>query len=251
MFEFSLFRINPVTPMNTAQENKISMYLAVQAVCDKKQTVWQSLTAFVKAYGDFKTHVGTIQGFTKQQVRQKAGIAEDKKRLQVDMCNLAFSVAGAVKVYAVETKNKELAKRVSYSRTALTSGRDTVSADRCRDILAAATENIAKLTDYGVTSVKITAFQTAIDTYATALTKPRETRVAGKTITEALVTELKAVDEILKDRLDKLMPQLADKDPGFATDYTNARIIVDLPASRTSGSAPAKTTTASETVAAK
>jgi hypothetical protein len=44
---------------------------------------------------------------------------------------------------------------------------------------------------------------------------------------------------------------MADKDPGFATDYTNARVIVDLPATRTTGNEPAKATKTAETVAAK
>ena len=33
--------------MNNPQENKLNMYLAVQAVCDKKQALWQALVALL------------------------------------------------------------------------------------------------------------------------------------------------------------------------------------------------------------
>ena len=215
------------------------MYAAVEAVCDKKQALWQALVAFVKAYLEFKTHVANIQSLNKQQERKKAGVAEDKQRLRVDMCNLAFLVCGAVKAYADEIKNRELAKRVGYSRSELSLGRDAACADRCREIHLAATENVAKLGEYGVTPERLVALQAAIDAYATAITKPRETRVVSKTVTGALIAEFKAVDELLKVRLDNLMPQLAEKDPTFAADYANARIVVAAAATRTTGEQPA------------
>ena len=224
--------------MNTILENKLSMYLAVLAVCDKKQLVWQALLVFAKAYQDFKARVANIQALTKQQVRRMTGVAEDKHRLRGDMCGLAAPVAAAVKIYADDTKNRELEQRVNYSRSVLLEGRDTISADRCRDILAVATENVAKLGDYGVTSAKLTALQAAIDAFATVITKPREARVSGKTVNDSIAAEVKAADEILKSRLDKLVSQLADKDATFVADYKNARVIVAAAATRSSADQP-------------
>ena len=224
--------------MNTVLENKIGMYLAVAAVCVRKQSVWQTFLAFAKAFEDFKTHVANIQALTKQQVRRKTGLAEDKQRLREDMCGLTAPVAAAVKVYAEDNKNRELAQRVNYSHSVLLVGRDIISADRCRDILAAATENLAKLGDYGVTSAKLTAVQAAIDAYAAVITKPREAQVLAKTVTGSIAAEAKAADAILKSHLDKLVSQLEDKDATFVADYRNARVIVAAAATRASGDQP-------------
>ena len=225
--------------MNNPQENKLNMYLAVQAVCDKKQALWQALVALVKAYVEFKTRVANIQVLMKQQVRRKTGVAADKQRLRKDMCNLAYPVAAAVKSYAVVAKNGELEKRVGYTRTDLLAPRDAIGTDRCQEIQQAAAENIAKLADYGVTPAKLAALQVAIDAYSAVITKPREARVASKTVSEVLAAEFKAVDEILRDHLDNLIPQLADTDPTFVTDYKNARVIVATAATRTAGEQPA------------
>jgi len=219
------------------------MYLAVQVVCEKKQAVWQALPAFVKSYQEFKARVATIQSFAQHQARRKTGLTEDKQRLRNDMCELAVSVAAAVKVYAGEVKNLDLLKRVSYSRTELGAARDTVSADRCRDIYAAAQENIAVLPDYGITSDSLAKFLAAIEGYATAITNPRESRVVGKTVTGNLLAEIKAADDLLRDRLDNLVQQLAGKDPVFVTDYTNARIVVGIPGTHTVSASDGKQTT--------
>lgn len=64
---------------------------------------------------------------------------------------------------------------------------------------------------------------------------PRETRVSGKTVTDSLAAEFKAADEILKDRLDNLAKQLAEDNGTFVSDYTHARVIVDMAASRGNG----------------
>ena len=248
--------IEPRYPMKTAVENKIGMFLSVIAVCDDKQTVLAALPAFAKAYQDFKTHVANIQVLARKQVRRKTGVAEDKQRLREDMCSQAAPVAAAVKVYAEDNKNRELAQRVNYSHSVLLVGRDIISADRCRDILAAATENLAKLGDYGVTSAKLTAIQAAIDAYAAAITKPREAHVLAKTVTGSIAEEAKAADAILKGHLDKLVSQLEDKDATFVADYRNARVIVAAAATRASGDQPpapaqAATTTTAATTATK
>ena len=46
--------------MNTKQENKLAMYLAVKAVLDSNNSVWQSLQAFADGYTDFSGHVTQI-----------------------------------------------------------------------------------------------------------------------------------------------------------------------------------------------
>ncbi len=71
--------------MTTQQENKLSMYLAVKAVCARHQTVWQSLPAFADAVTRFESHLDAIKTLTPSQGRCKTGLADDKKRLRLEM----------------------------------------------------------------------------------------------------------------------------------------------------------------------
>lgn len=50
-------------------------------------------------------------------------------------------------------------RHLAFLAWARPAARDTVSADRCREIHAVATENLANLGEYGVTDAKLVALQ--------------------------------------------------------------------------------------------
>jgi len=54
--------------MTTKQLNKLTMYLAVEGICDGTPSAWQSLQAFADAYTDLKTRVTNIQTFAQSQM---------------------------------------------------------------------------------------------------------------------------------------------------------------------------------------
>ena len=74
----------------------------------------------------------------------------------------------------------------------------------------------------------LTVLNAAIAAYNLLISKPRDTRAQGKTITGNLQTEFDAADEALT-QMDDLVGQLSDAK--FVGDYNNARIIVDTAAS--------------------
>lgn len=117
----------------------------------------------------------------------------------------------------------------------LMGGRDVQSAERCQNISATANTNIANLASYGVTAAKLTALNNAIATYNLLISKPRDTRAQGKTITGNLQTEFDAADEALV-QMDDLTGQITNAK--FVGDYKNARIIVDTAASHASPTPP-------------
>ena len=223
--------------MTAKQENKLSMYLAVKAVCDRNTATWQTLQAFADGYTEFGLHVTNIQSLAQSQSQQTGGLATDKKSLREQMAEAAVEVASATSAYAKKTKNKDLAAKVNYSRSDMTGGRDTAAADIARNIRTNANANVANLAAYGVTAAKLTALQQKIDAYDASLAKPRDARAAGKTATDQMDAEFSAADAVLKDEMDNLAPQFKTANATFVKDYTNARIIVD------SGGAKAKTKT--------
>ena len=75
-----------------------------------------------------------------------------------------------------------------------------------------------------------------IATYNLLISKPRDTRAQGKTITGNLQTEFDAADVDL-GIMDDLTGQITNAK--FVSDYNNARIIVDTSASHASPTPPA------------
>lgn len=220
--------------MTSKQENKLSMYLAVKAVCDRNNTTWQPLQAFVDGYADFGTRVTNIQNLAQSQAVDSTGLTADKDQLRKTMALATVEVALATNAYAKKVKNNDLAAKTNVSMSTYMEGRDTPAATNALNIHAAATATLATLAPYGVTAAKLTALKAKIDAYSASLSKPRDAVGSGSTATKQLADEFAAADAALNDQMDALIPQFAATNATFVTDYNSARIIVD------SGGAKAK-----------
>jgi hypothetical protein len=231
--------INLNQTMNTKQLNKLTMYLAVEGICDANPSVWQILQAFADAYADLKARVADIQTFAQSQTQNHTGIAADKQVARQAMCAVALPIASAIHAYAVKIKNHTLAATVDFSMSELMGGRDVQSRDHCQNISTTANTNLANLANYGVTAAKLAALNNAIANYNLLISKPRDPRPQGKTITGSIQTEFDAADEDLV-QMDDLLGQISDAK--FTDDYNNARIILD--SARDASPAPPATTRA-------
>jgi len=214
------------------------MYLAVEGICDGNNDAWQNVPAFAETYADLKTHVNNIQTFAQSQTQDTSGIAADKQAARQAMCAAALPIANAVHACATKTKNNTLAASVDFSMSDLMAGRDVQSRDNCQNISTIANSNLASLAGYGVTADKLMALNGAIAAYNLLISKPRDTRVQGKTITFNLQVEFNAADEDLKI-MDDLTGQVTDAK--FVGDYISARTIVDTAASHASPTPPTPT----------
>lgn len=67
----------------------------------------------------------------------------------------------------------------------------------------------------------------ALGTNPTALSQPQNARASKKTATENVEAGCADIDDILENRMDKLMPKSEAISPDFVRDYRNARIVVD------------------------
>ena len=215
------------------------MFLAVKAVCDRNNSTWQTLQAFVDGYADFGARVINIQNLAQSQAVDSTGLSADKEALRKTMAAATVEVALATNAYAKKVKNNDLAAKTNVSVSTYMEGRDTLAATNALNIHAAATANLANLAPYGVTAAKLTALKEKIDAYSASLSKPRDAVASGSTATKQMSDEFDAADAALNDQMDALVPQFAASNAKFVEDYNNARIIVDSGG----GKAKAKTPT--------
>jgi hypothetical protein len=212
--------------MTAKQENKVSMFHAVQAVCDRNTITWQVLQAFADGYTDFGTHVTNIQKIVQNQSVNSTGLTADKEQLRKAMAKAAVELAGATNSYAKKIRNNDLAAKTNVSITTFMEGRDTIAPSMALNIHAVVTANLASLATYGITAAKLTAFKTKIDAYSASITKPRDAVDSGSTATKQLAIEIDGADAAL-EQMDPLLVQFEGTNPTFVSDYRNARIIVD------------------------
>lgn len=221
--------------MNSTQSNKLSSYLAVQGVLNGSE-VWKGLAAFAAGADELEEHIASIQTLVQTQTSQNGAAAEKAQAFQV-LVDAAFETAAATRACAVASSNRELARRVDFSRSDVGKGRDTEVVARCQDILAAATENLASLADYGITQAKLTALKKKVEGFQAVQAKPRQGRATSSSATKELAKLFREVDELLSERLDALAVQFKDSQAAFYNEYTTVRSIVRTPGGRSSKAA--------------
>lgn len=214
--------------MTDKQENKRSMYIAVQKVCNTNNNVWSALPAFVTAFSEFQTTIAEIDTQRQIQEGKTTGITQNKQKEEDEMIQATIEMAAAVYAYASKIGDNELKQKVNYTPSDLRNSRDTILKDICQTIHNEAANIIDHLADYGKTPTDLTNLQKEINDFADILAKPRTAIGTRATATSKLIELFQQADDLLKNQLDKLVVNFQTTNPIFYNKYQNARIIIDL-----------------------
>lgn len=217
--------------MNGIQLNKLSMYHAVQVVLESNDAIWKPLAGFARAAADLDEVISSIESLAETQTAQN-GDAIEKATMYNDLIDSAFEIAKGVRAYASANSEVELAAKLDYSRSDIVRGRESEVAARCRSILKEANAAVDELADYGITPAKLTVLQKRIAAFQSVQVKPRQGKAKRSAATKALPELFEAGDKLLNEQLDGLVVQFQKTNVAFYNEYTTARVIVDLAATR-------------------
>lgn len=73
--------------MTSKQDAKYSMYLAIKSVCDRYASVYEDHEAFTDLYDKWAARVANIKSLGQVKASRNTGVAQDKRRLRVEMCD--------------------------------------------------------------------------------------------------------------------------------------------------------------------
>jgi hypothetical protein len=214
--------------MNNRQEDKLSMFLTVDDVCESNKNIWSKTPAFVRAFNKFKEIISKI--LTQQEIQKgkTTGITENKQKEEDKLIQTTLEFASSIHSYAALIGDNKLKENVNYSPTDLKSARDTDLRAICQSIHKTAESVISELADYGKTPEDLDKLQKAIDDFSEILSKPRSAIGTRATATSTLQELFKEGDELLRDHLDMIMVSYKTSHPTFYNMYRSARTIVDM-----------------------
>jgi len=214
--------------MKDYQENKLSMYLAVKLVCENFGPSWSTIPAFSDAFTEFRNKLKDLQKVVKTQAKNITGVAKDKQQEKEEMILKALQVTSAVFSFAKTNGDEELASQAKYSPSRLRFTRDSLLLEYCHHILNMGNDNAAALVPYGIAAADLTELESEINDFEAIVAKPREIIGTRVDATQDMPLKIKALDFILKNRMDPLMIMFQQSSPTFYNKYKNARKIVDL-----------------------
>lgn len=212
--------------MNSKQENRHSMQLAVVNFLTQNTSITNTLPNFNTLFTSFQSIVSQIQTIREQQEIDKTGIAANKNQLKRILISQTMEIARRITAYATIVNNAVLLGEVWYSESDLSRSPDTILRDQCLVIYDRGIANISVLNPYGVTPAMLTALQNAINNFAAAIPKPRLGIMEKKLATGQLATLFASADDIL-EKMDVLVEMVKNTQGNFYNAYNGVRKVIN------------------------
>ncbi len=213
--------------MNRIQENYFSMMLAVKTVCNKFIGTIENLPALKNTYNAFLQIADNVINLRSIQEKDTTGVTRDKAVKAEELINHAMGVVGGVTAFALTTGNNELFKSLNFSKSSLAGSGDTGLISRIQTLYDNILPIVGKLSDYNITSEKLSLLNDLKEQYKSIVQAPRAAKSETSTATDELETNIQAAREKL-EIMDRLMLTLAVSEKTFYSEYQSARIIIDL-----------------------
>lgn len=213
--------------MNDKQENFFSMCLRVEARLDNNLPIVSTIAALNTARTSFKNRLANIRSLDLVATRVVTGATQDKKLVQQSLINSCVQFSSAICAFAASTNNNTLYQEVYKSPSAIEELRDDQLPTYANIILLRLNEYISSLSDYGITTSSISAFENLISVYSTATATPRSAIATRKTAVQELKVQFTETNKFLRKVLDKLMKSIESNYPTLVSQYFNDRNIYD------------------------
>jgi len=211
--------------MNSKQESKLTMFLAVKDYLTANATIVSALPNYSGYFTAFQNSIALIQTNAEQQMFDKTGISASKKQLRSTLVALAVDASRKLTAYAKFLNNQVLLKETKFTESDLRSGTDTALRDYAQGIYNRTQANLSALANYGITEVTQTALQDAITAFVASIPKPRLGITDKKQSTIQLANNFDVADAALEN-IDIIIEIVRVSQANFYNGYKTVRKIV-------------------------
>lgn len=172
--------------MNSRQESKLSMYLAVKNFLNTNAAIVNLLPNFSVFFAAFIKAITQIQTYGEGQTFDKSGLKKNKSQLKNALAILSADTSRKIQAYARYINNQLLLSETKYSESELKKATDNKLRDYAQGIYNRAQTNLAAVESYGITAETQTILLNAINLFVEAIPAPR----LGKTDTSQYTMQL-------------------------------------------------------------
>jgi len=218
--------------MNAKQRNQLAMFIAVKNVFGTYPSEFQTIPAFDSFINEFYTQLSQIEAVYQIQIGNITGRTQLKQKEEKEMIEATIRTAAAMYVYAQVNNMPDLMAKCKVSAWIL----EKLSAVKLKTICLNIYEEAAKLNDalsnYGISAEKVAQLKKEIDDFDELIGAPRAAIVTRSQARQELVELMDTTNDLLRNKVDKLMELLKETYTKVYNTYKAARIIVDLRAGK-------------------
>jgi hypothetical protein len=222
--------------MTDLQVNKYNSQAAVKLIFENNEEAYSHFEEFVIYVTLLFTKMTAIQALAALQEEDRSGTTDHKENTRTSLVDAMMKVGHAVTAYSVVTSDVITLAKADYTRSDLEKCRGLILLERATKVSEAAAKiPVLMYPNLHITAEDITAVSNLRKNFDDELAAPRVETVIRKGATYDLRMLFRETDDILRNKLDRIIPIYQTTNPGFVKNYFDARIIVNL-GKRKSGS---------------
>jgi len=214
--------------MNQNQRNHKAMFNAVFNVFEEYVTTLETNPMLDQVRQDFIAQLTELSEVQMIQEGHATGSGQLKQQEETKMIQATVRVAAAIYVYALDNNKPDLQAKTNFTPSHLQRMGAEKLKTTCLNIHELATQQNGNLTDYGITTDDIALLKKEIDDYSAVIVTPRSAVVTRSQATARIAELVTELNQLLKNKADKLMLLFQQTDPKLYQTYKAARIIVDF-----------------------
>ncbi|MFN8254901.1 MAG: hypothetical protein U0W24_04380 [Bacteroidales bacterium] len=191
------------------------------------------ITEFEKAIAELTEIILKIEALQALQEKDLTGITADTRQLIDQLIELMADISGALQSLAYELGNMEMAGKVNFTESALSSMRKQDIISACTILIAEVVKtNPESLAVRGISAGDVTELQRLYDKVKLNLQAPQMAIIDQSSSTDSLRKLFEQASSIKKNTLDMLVRQYKRKDPDFHQRYLTASKVIYKRANR-------------------
>lgn len=213
--------------MRKNQENKFTMYKAVDTYLDENLVIVQGITELSASHLQLKGKYLELKTKNDESLKALSGKAVSKLVARMNAINSSLAISGGLYGYAKKNKNTELETITNIQKSSLDKMRDTELTTALEAIADLAEAHISSLEPFGVTPAKAEEFREKINLYDASVGKKETGMIRKKGAKKSLRTLFTEADDILVT-MDKYIDGLKNDHGEFVSNYKEARFIMNM-----------------------
>jgi hypothetical protein len=213
--------------MNKTQTNQYRMFLTTQESLDSNSALWNMIPVLLTVKNNLDELIQRIADVNEKTVSNSKAVTANKEIVLEGLSQKAVILSGILQAYAAFTNNVKLAGRVKLTHSEIIRARETDVEALVAPVINEARKELSNIVDFGASEAQVLELETSLDDFNTQIGQPRTVRNQAYAAITLLDELFDATNDVVKNKLDKLMIQFKYSQTEFYSEYARARTIVD------------------------
>lgn len=203
------------------------MFNTTQETLDANTALWNTIPVMVTVKNQYDELLQRIDEVNEKTNPGSRAVTAGKEKTKNNLTDKVVVVSGILQAYAAFNDDLPLQGKTKLTRSDIYNARETDIEKLVSPVIKEARNHLDDLADFMLTEEMIMEVETTLDDFKAQIGKPRLIRNQAFAAMTLLDELFDATNELLKNKLDKLMIRFENTHTDFYSEYQRSRTIVD------------------------